>query len=46
MKILFLVRDLAIGGSQRQLALLAAGLAKRAHDVAVSRRSQDCGASF
>jgi glycosyltransferase involved in cell wall biosynthesis len=36
MKILFLVRDLAIGGSQRQLALLAAGLARRAHDVAVA----------
>jgi len=36
MKILFLVRDLAIGGSQRQLALLAAGLAKRTHDVAVA----------
>ena len=35
-KILFLVRDLAIGGSQRQLALLAAGLAKRTHDVAVA----------
>jgi glycosyltransferase involved in cell wall biosynthesis len=36
MKILFLVRDLAIGGSQRQLALLAAGLAKRTHNVAVA----------
>ena len=36
MKILFFVRDLAIGGSQRQLALLAAGLAKRTHDVAVA----------
>ncbi len=34
-KILFLVRDLAVGGSQRQLALLAAGLARRGHDVAV-----------
>ena len=36
MKILFLVRDLAVGGSQRQLALLAAGLARRGHDVAVA----------
>jgi glycosyltransferase involved in cell wall biosynthesis len=36
MNILFLVRDLAIGGSQRQLALLAAGLARRGHDVAVA----------
>jgi glycosyltransferase involved in cell wall biosynthesis len=36
MKILFLARDLAIGGSQRQLALLAAGLARRGHDVAVA----------
>ncbi|HEY6994616.1 MAG TPA: glycosyltransferase, partial [Xanthobacteraceae bacterium] len=35
MKVMFLVRDLAIGGSQRQLALLAAGLARRGHDVAV-----------
>jgi glycosyltransferase involved in cell wall biosynthesis len=35
MKVLFLVRDLAVGGSQRQLALLAAGLARRGHDVAV-----------
>jgi glycosyltransferase involved in cell wall biosynthesis len=35
MKILFLARDLVVGGSQRQLALLAAGLARRGHDVAV-----------
>jgi hypothetical protein len=35
MKVMFLVRDLAVGGSQRQLALLAAGLARRGHDVAV-----------
>ena len=35
MKLMFLVRDLAVGGSQRQLALLAAGLARRGHDVAV-----------
>jgi glycosyltransferase involved in cell wall biosynthesis len=35
MKILFLARDLVVGGSQRQLALLAAGLAHRGHDVAV-----------
>jgi len=36
MKVLFLVRDLAVGGSQRQLAVLAAGLARRGHDVAVA----------
>jgi glycosyltransferase involved in cell wall biosynthesis len=34
-KILFLARDLVIGGSQRQLALLATGLARRGHEVAV-----------
>jgi glycosyltransferase involved in cell wall biosynthesis len=36
MKILFFVRDLAVGGSQRQLAVLAAALARRGHDVAVA----------
>jgi glycosyltransferase involved in cell wall biosynthesis len=36
MKVLFLVRDLAVGGSQRQLAVLAAGLARRGHDVAIA----------
>jgi glycosyltransferase involved in cell wall biosynthesis len=36
MKVLFLVRDLAIGGSQRQLAALAVGLAERGHEVAVA----------
>jgi glycosyltransferase involved in cell wall biosynthesis len=35
MKLLFLIRDLGVGGSQRQLALLAAGLARRGHDVSV-----------
>src|SRR5262249_33303860 len=35
MKVLLLTRDLAVGGSQRQLAALAAGLARRGHDVAV-----------
>jgi glycosyltransferase involved in cell wall biosynthesis len=35
MKLLFLIRDLAVGGSQRQLAVLAASLARRGHDVAV-----------
>ena len=35
MKVLFLVRDLAVGGSQRQLAVLAAGLARRGHHVAI-----------
>jgi glycosyltransferase involved in cell wall biosynthesis len=34
-KVLLFVRDLAVGGSQRQLAVLAAGLARRGHDVAV-----------
>jgi glycosyltransferase involved in cell wall biosynthesis len=36
MKVLFFIRDLAVGGSQRQLAVLAAGLARRGHDVAVA----------
>jgi glycosyltransferase involved in cell wall biosynthesis len=36
MKLLLFVRDLAVGGSQRQLAVLAAGLARRGHDVAVA----------
>ena len=36
MKVLLFVRDLAVGGSQRQLAVLAAGLSRRGHDVAVA----------
>jgi glycosyltransferase involved in cell wall biosynthesis len=36
MKALFLVRDLGVGGSQRQLGVLAAGLARRGHDAAVA----------
>jgi glycosyltransferase involved in cell wall biosynthesis len=36
MKVLLFVRDLGIGGSQRQLAVLAAGLARRGHDVTVA----------
>src|SRR5205809_7665360 len=36
MKVLFCIRDLAVGGSQRQLAILAAALARRGHDVAVA----------
>lgn len=36
MKILFFIRSLEQGGSERQLAVLAAGLAKRGHDVAVA----------
>jgi glycosyltransferase involved in cell wall biosynthesis len=36
MKVLFLIRDLAVGGSQRQVAVLAAGLARHGHDVAVA----------
>src|SRR6266851_4068086 len=33
MKVLFFIRDLGVGGSQR---LLAAGLARRGHDVAIA----------
>jgi glycosyltransferase involved in cell wall biosynthesis len=36
MKLLLFVRDLAVGGSQRQLAVLAAGLARCGHDVTVA----------
>lgn len=36
MKILFFIRSLAIGGSQRQLVILADGLRGRGHDVAVA----------
>ena len=36
MKILFFIRSLDVGGSQRQLALMARGLAQRGHDVAVA----------
>ncbi len=36
MKILFFIRSLVVGGSQRQLLLLADGLARRGHDVAVA----------
>jgi glycosyltransferase involved in cell wall biosynthesis len=36
MKVLFFVRDLMVGGSQRQLAVLATGLARRGHDVSVA----------
>lgn len=35
MKIFLFVRSLAVGGSQRQIALLARGLAGRGHDVIV-----------
>jgi glycosyltransferase involved in cell wall biosynthesis len=35
MKILLFIRSMAVGGSQRQLAMLATGLAGRSHDVAV-----------
>src|ERR1700745_3019635 len=35
MKVSFFIRDLAVGGSQRQLTVLAAALARRGHDVAV-----------
>jgi glycosyltransferase involved in cell wall biosynthesis len=33
MKILFFIRSLEVGGSQRQLAMLSDGLARRGHDV-------------
>src|SRR5215472_10707799 len=36
MKVSFFIRDLGVGGSQRQLAVLAAGLARRGHDVALA----------
>jgi len=36
MKILFFIRSLEVGGSQRQLAMLAGGLAQRGHDVTVA----------
>jgi glycosyltransferase involved in cell wall biosynthesis len=35
MKILFFVRSLELGGSQRQLAALAGALARRGHEIAV-----------
>ena len=35
MKILFFIRSLELGGSQRQLAALAGGLARRGHQVAI-----------
>jgi glycosyltransferase involved in cell wall biosynthesis len=36
MKILLFIRSLDVGGAQRQLTLLARGLAQRGHDVAVA----------
>jgi glycosyltransferase involved in cell wall biosynthesis len=36
MKILFYARALTIGGSERQLALTASGLAQRGHDISVA----------
>ncbi len=35
MKVLFFIRSMVVGGSQRQLAMLARALAARGHDVAV-----------
>ena len=35
MKLMLFIRALDVGGSQRQVALLARGLSKRGHDVAV-----------
>lgn len=35
MKVLFFIRSMVVGGSQRQLAMLARGLQRRGHDVAV-----------
>ncbi len=36
MKVLFFIRSLEFGGAQRQLVMLANGLARRGHDVAVA----------
>jgi glycosyltransferase involved in cell wall biosynthesis len=36
MRVLFLVRSLEVGGAERQLVLLARGLARRGHDVSVA----------
>jgi glycosyltransferase involved in cell wall biosynthesis len=36
MKVLFFIRSMVVGGSQRQLAMLAHGLKERGHDVAVA----------
>ena len=36
MRILFLIRSLEVGGAERQLVLLANGLARRGHQVAVA----------
>jgi glycosyltransferase involved in cell wall biosynthesis len=36
MKVLFFIRSMVVGGSQRQLAMLAGGLARRGHEVAVA----------
>lgn len=36
MKVLFFVRALTVGGSERQVAVLARGLAERGHDVAIA----------
>jgi glycosyltransferase involved in cell wall biosynthesis len=36
MKILFFIRSMVVGGSQRQLVMLARGLARRGHQVAVA----------
>jgi len=35
MKIVFFIRSLEVGGSQRQLAALAGGLARRGHQIAI-----------
>lgn len=36
MKVLFFIRSLVVGGSQRQLFMLAEGLARRGHDAAIA----------
>jgi len=36
MKVLFFIRSLVVGGSQRQTVMLAEGLAQRGHDTAVA----------
>ena len=36
MKVLFFIRSLVVGGSQRQLVMLADGLARRGHEVVIA----------
>jgi glycosyltransferase involved in cell wall biosynthesis len=36
MKVWFFIRSMVVGGSQRQIAMLAKGLSRRGHDVAIA----------